>query len=439
VIVKVHQSSGLVSPYFQLAATPASSVNAGSLELVNPTPRPVTVRLDPVDAITTNTLGSAYSLPNAGIHGSTSWLRLSRQMVTVPAQSSRSVPVWLAVPSAVTPGDYLSGVAVEALGQTQTAKVKNGLAIGEIDRYAIGVEVKLPGSRRPALKFTGASVAREPSGLAFLVAATNPGNVILKRVRGSVLVTRDGHPVASTVIEPGTFVSGTSISYPVRAPREQPAPGTSYRVRAVLRYHGGIARLDTNVVFGHAAAVTQQSYGGPKVPKPASPWRWALRALAVLAGLVALTLIGALIIRRRRRPLSRASGLKLLERALESPDARPVSVLLVTAEAKLVRRVAAAIHPRVRRADRICQLSSARLLVICPGTARPAATVLQQDLYEQLARDLRLADVPIEITRATALKATTARKLLGRVLASQGSLPEPGPSADREPASLSRR
>ncbi len=35
-IVKVHQASGLISPYFQLAATPGRSVRAGALELVNP-------------------------------------------------------------------------------------------------------------------------------------------------------------------------------------------------------------------------------------------------------------------------------------------------------------------------------------------------------------------------------------------------------------------
>jgi hypothetical protein len=231
VIVKVHQASGLVSPYFQLSASTGRTIRAGGLELVNPTSGTVRVRLDPVDAITTNTLGSAYALAGAGAHGPTTWLRLSRQDVKIAPHASRTVSVSLAVPPTAGPGDYLAGVSVEALGQTQATSVTKGVAIGEIDRYAIGVEVKLPGPRHPALRFTGAAVAREPGGLAFLLAADNPGNVILKGVHGWVRVSDGNRVVSAAKIQPGTFVSGTAIRYPLLALQEQPAPGKSYRVR----------------------------------------------------------------------------------------------------------------------------------------------------------------------------------------------------------------
>jgi hypothetical protein len=364
-----------------------------------------------VDAITTNTLGSAYALAGAGAHGPTTWLRLSRKIVTIAPHASQTVAVSLAVPPTAGPGDHLAGVSVEALGQTQATSVKRGVAIGEIDRYAIGVEVKLPGPRRPAVRFTGAAAAREPGGLAFLLAASNPGNVILKGVHGWARVTDGNRVVSAATIEPGTFVSGTGIRYPLLAPHEQPTPGKSYRVRAVLHYAGGVARLDTSVRFSHAAAVTQQNYGGRKVPQPTPPWRWI-----VLPGLAVALLAGLRWgLRRRGRPLSRTAAIKLLERSLAPAGELPVSVVLVSAERALVGTIAGAIRPRLRRRDRICDLGEQGLLVICPATGRPAATALRRDLYEHFARQPELADRPIGVSVSTAVKPTTPAKLLARV------------------------
>jgi hypothetical protein len=414
VIVKVHQASGLVSPYFQLSASTGRMARAGGLELVNPTSRTIHVRLDPVDAITTNTLGSAYSLAGAGAHGPTTWLRLSRQRVTIAPHASQTVSVSLAVPQTAGPGDYLAGVSVEALGQTQATKVSRGITIGEIDRYAIGVEVKLPGPRHPALRLTGAAVAREPGGLAFLFAANNSGNVILKGVHGWARVTDGKRVVSATTIEPGTFVSGTSIRYPLLAPHEQPTPGKSYRVRAALYYTGGVTRLDTFVRFSHAAAVTQQNYGGRKLPQPTAPWRWIVLPLLAVALLVGI----GWGLRRRRGTLTRAAALRLLERSLATGEL-PVSVVLVSAERDLSRTVAATVRPRLLKNDRICDLGEGDLVVICPATGRTAATALRRDLYEHFARHPKLADRPIAVTVSTAAKSTTPAKLLARVKANQ--------------------
>ncbi len=415
VFVKVHQTSGLVSSYFQLGAAPGKSVTAGSLQIVNPSSRPVTVQLAPVNAITTNTLGSAYALPGTGLHGSTTWLRLSRQLVTIGPRSAQSVTVSLDVPASATAGDYLSGVAVQALGQVQATTASHGVAIGEIDRYAIGVEATLPGPRYPAIHFTAASVTREPAGLAFLVAASNTGNVILKNVHGWVKVRSGNRQVAAATIAPGTFVSATSISYSLLSRTEQPTPGSSYRVRAALYYEGRIARLDQAVVFSHAAAVKQQNYGGRKLPHSQPPWLWILLALALIATLASVLLL----VRFRRRPMSRTAGMTMLQRAVGPDGDRPVSIMLVTADRGVIPKIAATIRPRLRKPDRICSLGSRGLLVICPATTRRTSSALEHDFYEHLARDPQLADTPIEITRATAVKPTSARKLVQRVIATR--------------------
>jgi hypothetical protein len=411
VIVKVHQRSGLVSPYFQLGASRGHTVNAGSLEIVNPASRAVTVRIDPVNAITTDTLGSAYAQTTSALSGAATWVRVGRSVVVVAPHASRSVPVSVAVPVTAAPGDYLGGVAVEALGQSRTERVGRGMTIGETDRYAIGVEVKLPGARHPAVHFTGASVGREPAGLVFGVNAGNSGNVILKDVHGWVRITRGNRSVAAVKIAPGTFVSGTTISYPVAALREQPTPGTTYRVRAALFYTGGVARLDTNVTFSHAAAVKQQNYGGRKLPTHTSVWRWLVFAILLLV----LIASARKVQQRRRRPLDRGDGMRLLDRVLGPDGDRPVSIALLKANRRHNPAIARAIRPQLRKGDRVCDLGRDGLLVICCATERPTANVLVRTFERQLAKDSLLARVPIEISLATANKATTAEKLVNRV------------------------
>jgi hypothetical protein len=431
VIVKVHQRSGLVSPYFQLGASAGRTVNAGSLEIVNPARRAVTVRIDPVNAITTDTLGSAYAQTSSALTGAATWLKLARRVVVVAPHARKSVSVSVAVPAAAAAGDYLGGVAVEALGQSRTERVGRGVAIGETDRYAIGVEVKLPGPRHAAVAFNGASVGRQPSGLVFNVDAGNKGNVILKNVHGWVRVTEGDRRVASARIAPGTFVSGTTISYPVPALREQPAPGAAYRVRAALYYAGAVARLDTRVVFSHAAAVKQQNYGGRKLPKPVSVWRWILLAILLLVLIAA----GRNVQQRRRRPLDRSEGMRLLDGLLGPDGDRPVSIALLRANRRHNAVIANAIRAQLRRSDRLCDLGRDGLLVICPTTERPVANAVVSDIKRHLAKHSVLAGVPIEISLATANKTTSAEKLVNRVKnAQRGGHQDSAPARPARPA-----
>jgi hypothetical protein len=247
-----------------------------------------------------------------------------------------------------------------------------------------------------------------------------------------VKVTSGSRQVVSATIAPGTFVSDTSISYPLLSRTEQPTPGSAYRVQAALYYQGGVARLDQTVVFSHAAAVKQQSYGGRKLPQSNPPWLWILLA----AGLIALAAGARVLLVRRRRPLSRAAGMAMLERLLRPDGDRPVSIALVSCSRRVAPKVAATIRPRLRKSDRICDVGSIGLLVICPGTTRRTATALEHDFYEHLARDPQLADLPIVITRATAVKPTTARKLVQRVIATRWR-DQQQPEAGAEPVAPS--
>lgn len=302
-VVVPHPSQPGLS-YFKLSARPGSAVQAGTVELGNPTHRRLRVVLSAVDAETLSTLGSSYAQPGSRPHGSTLWLHLASSAVTLAPGARVAVPVSVVVPAGAQPGDYLSGVSVEALNQsTQTVK-RRGVSIASVSRYAIGAEVSLPGARHPLIGFTGAKIRREPTGLTFALLAQNSGNTILQGVYGRVQITRSGHVVVSQPIEPGTFVAHTSIAYPVNAFHQRPSEGTRYQVAAWLRYPGGTAQLNTTVTFGHRAAVLQQQYGGPSPSAGGTAW-WKIAGV-IFVGLYAL-LTTALLLRRRARSAGKAA------------------------------------------------------------------------------------------------------------------------------------
>jgi hypothetical protein len=394
ITVEVHQSSGVPSSYFQLPGNPGSNERAGSIEVLNRTGRPVAVSLDPVDGITTNTLGSAYASRGQPINGSARWLRLGSTSLTVPAHGARAVAVALEVPSSAKPGDYLSGVAVQPLGQVHQTRPSHGLQIAEVYRYAVGVELTLPGPRIPRVRFTGANVERTPASVAFSLLAKNDGNVILKNVYGRVEVTQGTRLVVSARIPAGTFVSHTAIQIPVLAPHEHPAEGTVYRIRAKLIYKGGVAsldtvaNLDTLVRFGRHAADVQSQY----LPrsKNAGGTFWAVLG----AGLaVALLLLLALGVRyRRRRPLlTRAATLALLERMVAVVDAGGQAQSVIHIAVKNTnraprRRLIKLLRQQLRATDAIGDLGGDGLMIILPDTGGAFAGSLAGELAGLLAR-----------------------------------------------------
>jgi len=297
-VVVPHPASRAALSYFKLGASPGSLVRAGSIELRNPTSAPMRVALTPVDGTTLSTLGSAYAPAGSRVQGAARWTALGARTIALAPRSSATVAVSVRVPRSARPGDYLSGVSIEALDQRAGGTAAKGVSIASVDRYAIGVEVWLPGLRTAAIRFTGAQLVREPSGLAFLLLASNTGNAILQGVYGSVQITSGGRTVLQRAIEPGTFIAGTSIAYPVTALREAPSEGTRYRVSAWLRYPGGIARLNTTVTFGHRQAAVQQRYGAR--PRSSAnggtpPWQ-----LALLGGVILYALATTVLLLRRR-------------------------------------------------------------------------------------------------------------------------------------------
>ena len=413
VTVALHQASGLPISYFQLQARPGRAVTVGTLEVRNRGARPITVLLDPIDAVTATTLGSAYDVRGLAIHGPARWTRLGRRRVLLASHATANVSVTALVPTGAGPGDYLSGIGVQVLAPPQQTKVRANVAISSTQRYAVGLEVRLPGPRQPLIQLTRASIKRDPAGVAFSIFGRNSGNVILQNVQGSALITQGSRVVARMGLGPGTFVTGTSIAYPIPTPQEKPRQGAVYRVRAQLHYSGGVARLDTLVRFGRLDALRQQAFGGPRAPHQ-SGFPWLVLAVAValaLAGLLAAQLW-------RRRVAGERSPLRTLDRALAAArtSGAPLSLIVVAAESggAASRPVASALRARLRRTDRLCRLDDGALLVVASDTDPETADALAADLRRHI-EGTNGAPGGADVQVRTANGETTAAELLDRV------------------------
>src|SRR5436190_2844008 len=380
--VELHQPSGRPISYFQLGARPGRKVSAGTLELRNRRARPITVLLDPIDAVTATTLGSAYEVRGLSIHGPARWTRLARRRVVLGAHAVTNVAVDVLPPRGTDAGDYLSGIGVQARGQSQS-KAHGNVAVSSTERYAVGLEVQLPGSRHPLIRLTGADIKREPAGIAFSISGRNPGEVVLEGIRGDALITQGRRVVARMPLGPGTFVTGTSIAYPIPTPREQPREGALYRVRAVLRYRGGIARLDTRVRFGRAEAQRQETFGGPEAPHKGG-FPWLIAAIAVVVATLLAAVVWSLYSARGRAPL------RTLDRALGAARASgdPLSVILIAAESDAAgsRGLSSLLRRRLRPTDTLCRLDGRGFLVVASDTNRETADVLAADMRRDLDR-----------------------------------------------------
>jgi hypothetical protein len=405
-VVVVQPATGQTGDYFNTSAKPGTTIHAGALILRNTGGRAVRALLVPVDALTASNLGSTYKVLGTPPHGPTLWTHLSKRRLTLGPHASATVAVSVRVPAGAKPGEYLSGVSIQARKPSvRTRRVRSNVEIASIVRYAVGVEIRIPGPLHPAVTLSRVTLQRQPRGLAFLVDATNSGNEILKNVTGTVLVTRSGGRVVQVPIGPGTFVTATSIQLAALSLQQQVAQGTVFHVHATVHYGGGSAKLDRDVTFGSREAQLQQEFGGRKVASSGGT-SWAAIAAGgalLLAFLIAL----ALLLRRRRgRDRSLPAALAVLERALADPRRAGAPVSVITAfsgESEPAWRAdtQSVIRGRLRPTDTLAADDDGALVIIAADTGALAAAGLAEDLRSALARELPAVGAGLSVGTAT--------------------------------------
>jgi hypothetical protein len=174
-----------------------------------------------------------------------------------------------------------------------------------------------------------------------------------------------------------------------------------------MHYHGGVARFDSGVTFGHKAAQEQQDFGGRPLTEARATktplWLVLTGGIGTLFGLVALILFA----RRKRTPGPRAAL-----RALEAASARaaaahqPLSLVRVadSSGATSDRKLARPLRLRLRATDRLYRIGKSELLVLMPVTHIDAARVVCSDI--PLALPKATADrVDVAVIEANGLRA----------------------------------
>ncbi len=424
--VVVNSSGGSGANYFQVHAQPGATAEAGSLQIRNQSSHPITVNLDPVDGQTASTLGSAYGLRGIKPTGPAKWVVLGERKLTLNPRATANVPVSVRIPAGAKGGDYLAGIGVQA-AQSDSQQTKGSLAVSSVQRYAVGVETFLPGPRNPLVKLTGVKLTREPAGVTFSLLAANKGNAILKNVKGSATVSNDGGTVVKRTLGPGTFVTGTSISYPMLVPSLTPKEGDSFRVQAELKYPGGTAKIDKTVQFGKAAAQRQQDYGGPKASGDSGGKSHLLPIILLL--LIVGGALAAYLVRRRRGPGGRAAA-PALDRAITQARANgePLSVVLIGAAGASPQKLSASVRSCLRPKDGLYRHNGSGLIVVAPDTTPEAGEVLAAEIKRHLTRAGNGSPAVIPVTSAAQSSAEELLEAAAAVSGPSSGVPPQGPA-----------
>ena len=293
--------------FYHFSAQPGSTVDA-QIRIVNTSAGEGTARLYAVDATTGQTSGAVYRSEREPRADVGAWTLLGSGTVRLAAGESRVLPFRVRVPLGVRPGEHLGGIVVEdAAGVAPTAVKRRGasFAIRVRTLLVTAVQVDVPGPRFERLDMTGLKTGGNASYPTLLLGIRNAGNVMSRPTGRLSLRDARGRPIVDAVLRLDTLVPGSSIDYPVPAPRLRPGRYTGV---GVLRFHGRVERrtFGLNVsaagdaqVYGSRAAAAPAA-GGSSDGGSADP----LVLVAAGSGLLLLGFGAAVLV--LRRPVRRA-------------------------------------------------------------------------------------------------------------------------------------
>ena len=231
----------------------------GTLRFSNPTDTEITVALTAVDAITANNGGSAFATDEIELAGVGTWLAIDSPEIVLKPGEDQLVAFTATVPKKTIPGQYLAGLAATvadpAAASTPIAG-KDGQAGASVimrTRYVIAVEFDIGSDWSPSLLINSVTLINQPSGPVVGIALQNDGETFL-HPSGTIELTDASGAVALTqVIEMGTFVTGTSVVYPVSWQGE--INDGTYQAHVMLTYgNDQTVEFNGEILFGKTTA-----------------------------------------------------------------------------------------------------------------------------------------------------------------------------------------
>ncbi len=204
--------------------------------VVNKGDKPITVKLYPVDAVTTKDGSFALKPETVSRTGVGAWVKLSTNQLTVPAKGKKVVNFIFSVPKKAEVGDHMGGIIAEKLNQVSA---KGPLKIKT--RIGLRIYETVPGQLKKDLEVNGFKVKyankskQFPDRLILTFNLANKGNVHLNPVADLELINNlNGHVVNHKQAVLGAVFPGGKTTVPVTWTKI-PWFG-SFVVRAKIKY-----------------------------------------------------------------------------------------------------------------------------------------------------------------------------------------------------------
>lgn len=403
-------------PTFEWDAVPGQTLRGRVLVTNRSKRRTAKVEVVPVSSASSENFGPAYAQVGEPLKPPASWVKMATRNQAIPPRRSRGFQFTVQVPSNARTGENVSGFSVTQTNQ-RTQEVQSAgdpLVITQRIRFALINDVRIPGPRKAALRLFNPKLELVGGKLVSVFKARNDGNVTLSGLEGRVAVLHEGSVAIRQRIDHGTIWPRTTSQIRSERSELQPSAGDTFRVKAQVRYEGGVARLDETITIpADLGPKNQEAFPGDE--DEGLPW-WVWVAIA----LGAVALLGAALAeqrRRRRRPLGAEKAFALLEHELGAipSTGAPVSAIVVgglPADARSKRRIAKALEPRLRDSDRLCDLDAGRLLIVASDTGGSGATGLKDEIRRGLAGHGLVAAEGLRVGTATATEPITAAQLV---------------------------
>lgn len=281
--------------YFLIRAETGERVRQ-SLVLRNESGARLRLKLAVVDATTGQLGGVSYGLPDDPIKLVGGWIVLDRTAVSLDPGDTRTVGFDVSVPSDVSGGQHIAGIAVWALGEEAEDGSEEAVSVVVQTRRIVAVQVDLPGPQDPELVVTGVEPAARPDGLYLEIGIENRGTAMTTG-EGTIEIAAQGFLEDFFV---DTFVPGTSIGYPIKW-TDDPREGT-YDARVEIDYEGRVAEWIGSFTVGDPVLADLEDRG-VNVPGgfPTVP------VAIASAGVAAVTVVWT-VRRRNRRMVPRPAG-----------------------------------------------------------------------------------------------------------------------------------
>ena len=266
----------------------------GALLVSNAENVTVHLRIYPVDGLTGVTSGAVYPTGEAAVRRDGRWLTPDLATMTIPPLSHRTLRFTARVPARARPGDHVAAIVLENADHPRTAH--GSIAIIEVIRSAVAVEMRVAGPTHTALAVTGLALRPLPGTqiASAVVNLSNTGDLLCKPRLSVSIIAEGGTTVRTVTRQLDLILPGDSIPFPLAWPR--PLATGRYTMSARATGCGPLTSLRRSVTLGTSLHGNTPTATLPAAAPARASTPWLLIALVGGIGM----LLGWLLSRRRR-------------------------------------------------------------------------------------------------------------------------------------------